>query len=98
MVRTGVVSVGTLVLAALATRLEMPELRWVVYPILCVLGLKILLQDLPAGRPLSIAVAFVFYGAALIMSPRLLRTHDRRASAPDSPAATEELDSGRTPP
>jgi hypothetical protein len=98
MVRTGVVSVGTLVLAALATRLEMPELRWVVYPILCVLGLKILLQDLPAGRPLSIAVAFVFYGAALIMSPRLLRTHDRRASAPDSPAAREELDSGRTPP
>jgi hypothetical protein len=97
MARTGVVSVGTLLLAALATRLQIPELRWVVYPILCALGLKILLQDLPAGRPLSIAVAFVFYGAALIVSPRLLRTHDRQATAPDSPNAAERLDSGHAP-
>jgi hypothetical protein len=98
MLRTGVVSVGALVLAALATRLEMPELRWVVYPILFALGLKIVLQDVPAGRPLSIAVAFVFYGAALILSPRLLRTHDRRTSEPDLPNAAEGLDSGRTQP
>jgi hypothetical protein len=96
-VRTGVVAVGTLVLAALATRLQISELRWVVYPILFALGLKILLQDLPAGRPLSIAVAFVFYGAALIVSPRLLRTHDRQATAPDSPNAAERLDSGHAP-
>jgi hypothetical protein len=97
MVRTGIVSVGTLVLAALATRLQIPELRWVVYPILCALGIKILLQDLPAGRPISIAVAFVFFGAALILSPRLLRTHDRQATAPDSPNAVERLDSGHAP-
>jgi hypothetical protein len=90
MARTGVVSIGVLVLAALATQLEMPELRWVVYPMLCALGVKILLQDLPAGRPLSIAVAFLFYGAALIMSPRFLRTHDRADSAPESSAGVAD--------
>jgi len=97
MVRTGVVSVGTLLLAALATRLQIPELRWVVYPILFALGVKILLQDLPAGRPLSIAVAFVFYGAALIMSPRLLRTHDRPAGQPDLTSGAEGVDPGHAP-
>lgn len=97
MVRTGVVSVGTLVLAALATRLQIPELRWVVYPILFALGLKILIQDLPAGRPFSIAVAFLFYGAALIMSPRLLRTHDRPASQGDLTSGVEQVDAGHAP-
>jgi hypothetical protein len=72
--RTGVMAFGALALAALAVRLELPELGWLVYPALVVLGLKIVLQDLGAGGPLSIAVSFVFYGAALIVGPKLLRS------------------------
>ena len=82
--RTAVISIGALVLAVLAVRLKLPEFGWLVYPILVMLGLKIVLQDLPVGGPLSIAVAFVFYGAALIMGPRLLRTADRSSAAPEA--------------
>lgn len=77
MLRTGVMALGALVLAALAVRLDLSELGWLVYPVLVVLGLKIVLQDLQVGNPLSIAVAFVFYGAALIAGPRLLRGRAR---------------------
>ena len=81
MVRTGVMAAGSLVLALLSVRFELPELGWLVYPTLVILGLKIVLQDLPAGGPLSIAVAFVCYGAALIAGPRLLRSGARTKAA-----------------
>lgn len=80
MLRTGAMALGALALAGFAVRFELPELGWLVYPVLVLVGLKIVLQDLRVGGPLSIAVAFVFYGAALILGPRLLRSTDRSGS------------------
>jgi len=74
--RTCVQSVGIVALAFLTVRLRVPEFGWLVYPSLVILGIKIVLQDLPDGGPLSIAIAFIFYGVALIASPRLLRSYN----------------------
>ncbi len=47
------------------------EAAWLAYPLLGVGGLKILLEDLPRGRPASLVLGFAFYGLALILVPRL---------------------------
>ena len=71
----------TLVLALLAVaaaglvslRGERP-LRWLVYPLLVVCGLKLVIEDLRYGRPAMLFVAFAAFGVALILAPRLLRS------------------------
>lgn len=44
-----------------------------VYPLLVLLGLKLLVEDLRLGRPSTLFVALGVYGAALIIVPRLMR-------------------------
>ncbi|HET8725582.1 MAG TPA: hypothetical protein VFM53_15390 [Anaeromyxobacteraceae bacterium] len=55
------------------------EVGWLAYPVLALTGLKMLLEDLPRGRPATLILAFACYGAALIAIPRI-RAH--RAPAP----------------
>jgi hypothetical protein len=72
---------GTTVLALLAVaaawvgaRWGLPELGWLVPPILVVGGLKLIAMELRQGEPTSLFLSFVFYGAALSVVPRLLRS------------------------
>lgn len=44
-----------------------------VYPLLVLLGVKVLMEDLLRGRPSTLFVALAVYGAALIVVPRLMR-------------------------
>jgi hypothetical protein len=69
-------------LAALARRPAWREAGWLVYPALGATGLKILLEDLPRGRPATLFVAFALYGAALLVVTR------RRARPPREGATT----------
>ncbi|WP_026852586.1 hypothetical protein [Geothrix fermentans] len=71
--RTLVLSTLTIALAWLGRRLPVLELRWVVYPLLAVTTLKVLFEDLAVGRPLTLFLAFMGFGATLILAPRLLR-------------------------
>jgi hypothetical protein len=71
--RTGVLAALAVILAVLARRLALPELSWLVYPILAVGGFKLVAEDVPAGRAAALFLSFVLYGAALIAAPRLLR-------------------------
>ncbi|MGE5236771.1 MAG: hypothetical protein ACM3O7_10515 [Acidobacteriota bacterium] len=79
-VRTVVLAGTALLLAALGPRAGLVELTWLVYPVIVAGGIKLLAQDLPQGRPATLVLAFVAYGVALMLSPRLLR-HDH----PDPP-------------
>jgi len=72
-VRTGALSAAAIGLAALNRRHPASELGWLVYPLLALATLKFLVEDLPAGRPLTWFLAFMAYGAALILAPRLLK-------------------------
>jgi hypothetical protein len=71
--RSAVLAVTALGLAAAGRRAGRVELAWLVYPVLALGGLKLLAQDLPQGRPATLVLSFAVYGAALILAPRLLR-------------------------
>jgi hypothetical protein len=70
-VRTTVLVSGTIFLAWAGRRAAWREAGWLVYPVLVATGVKILFDDLPAGRPATLFVSFGFYGAALLLVPRL---------------------------
>jgi hypothetical protein len=72
-IRTGVLAALAVALAAMARRLSLPELGWLVYPILLAGGFKLLAEDVPAGRPAALFLSFGLYGMALIVAPRLMR-------------------------
>jgi membrane protein implicated in regulation of membrane protease activity len=69
-IRTAVWVAGALVLTGLGRREAWTEAGWLVYPALAAIGLKILLEDLPNGRPATQFLAFGLYGAALIVVAR----------------------------
>jgi hypothetical protein len=71
--RTAVLSLSALALAAAWRRRGLPELRWLASALLAATAVKLLLQDVPNGRPASLVVAFAFYGLALTFAPRWLR-------------------------
>ncbi|MDX1504016.1 MAG: hypothetical protein R3325_16780, partial [Thermoanaerobaculia bacterium] len=71
--RTAVLACAAVALAGLSRRPRLGEAVWLVYPALLAGGLHLLLEDLRAGRPLTLVVSFALYGAALILSPRLVR-------------------------
>jgi hypothetical protein len=84
--RTGVLASAALLLAAGRRRTGLAELAWLAYAVLVLGAGKLLLEDLPEGRPATLFVAFVLYGGALLAVPRLLRR--AQAPAPRQPGPT----------
>jgi hypothetical protein len=67
---------GALVAVALAwagRRWSLPELLWLVYPLLIAGGFKLILEDFHLDEPIALFVALAAYGGALILAPRLMR-------------------------
>jgi hypothetical protein len=75
---TVALSALTIVAAVLASRWGIREAGWVVYPLLALTGFRVLLTDLASGRTVVFVIALAAYGTALVLSPRLLRTHRRQ--------------------
>jgi hypothetical protein len=71
--RTGVLSLSAMALAAAWRRTNLPELKWVSWALLAAGAVKILLQDVPDGRPATLVAALALYGLALTFAPRWLR-------------------------
>lgn len=63
----------TLVCALAARRWKLAPARYVVLALLTFGAGKLALEDLPDGRPVTLALSFAAYGMALIMAPRLAR-------------------------
>jgi hypothetical protein len=72
-VRTAVLVGGVLVLAWAGRSDSWLEAKWLAYPALVAIGLKMVLEDLPRSRPATLFLAFGLYGLALIVVPRLRR-------------------------
>jgi hypothetical protein len=77
--RTTVLAALAVALAELSRRRSIVEAAWLVYPVLALGGLKLVGEDIPAGRPLTLFVSFVVYGAALLAAPRARRTSPERS-------------------
>jgi hypothetical protein len=69
--RTGVLSTAAVLLAMAAHHRRLAITRALVYPVLILGAVKLTIEDLRLGTPLTLFVAFVLYGGALIVAPRL---------------------------
>jgi hypothetical protein len=70
--RTAVLS-GASVTLALSSRFKRwPEARWLVYPVLLLVGAKLLLEDFPHGEPVTLFAALILVGGALLLVAKLL--------------------------
>jgi len=71
--RTGVLA-SSVIAAAAASRLQrLSPARWLVWPLLSLMALKLIVEDFPHGRAISLAPALLVYGVALIFAPLLAR-------------------------
>lgn len=71
--RTAVLSSAAVTLALSSRYRRWPEARWLVYPVLIVVAIKLFAEDFPHGQPATLFVALAFVGGALIAVARLLR-------------------------
>jgi hypothetical protein len=83
-IRTAILVIATLALAGAARLPDGREAGWLVYPLITVIGMKLLVADFPQGRPETLFAALGLYGFALIAAPRMLRR------TPASPARMVE--------
>ena len=70
--RTAVLSISSVTLALSSRHERWPEARWLVYPVLVLVGIKLFLEDFPNGRPVTLFVALALVGSALILVAKLL--------------------------
>jgi len=71
--RTAVLALLALLLAAAGRRPRLAEIAGLVYPWLALGGVKLMAEDLRVGGPGSLLLSFALYGGALILAPRLSR-------------------------
>lgn len=82
LLRSAVLIISALTLALSSRHARWPEARWLAYPVLILVGIKMIFEDFPQGRALTIFPALVLIGGALMVATRLLRQD--RSAAPDS--------------
>ncbi|MBI4477625.1 MAG: hypothetical protein HY654_10655, partial [Acidobacteria bacterium] len=70
-VRTTVLAIAVMLMGVLARGGRVREAGWLIYPLLILLGVKILFEDFRVSDPAMLFVALVVYGTALIFAPRV---------------------------
>lgn len=70
--RTAVLSAASVTLALSSRYRRWPEARWLVYPVLILVGIKLFVEDFPNGQPATLFVALAFVGGALLLVAKLL--------------------------
>jgi hypothetical protein len=71
--RTAILALAAVSLALLARWEKVREAGLLVYPLLALGGLKLALEDIPAGRPATLVASLALFGGALILAPRIAR-------------------------
>jgi hypothetical protein len=79
--RTAVLAGAAVTLAISSRYRRWPEARWLAYPVLIALGLKLLFEDFPSGRPLTLFIALGLVGGALIFVSRMMPPADTEHGA-----------------
>jgi hypothetical protein len=74
--RTATLSVAAVTLAMSSRHPRWPEARWLVYPVLVLVGIKLFVKDFPNGEPAALFVALGFVGSALLLVASLLKRAD----------------------
>jgi len=74
--RTAVLSASSVTLALSSRHRRWPEARWLAYPVLILVGIKLFLEDFPNGQPATLFVALAFVGSALLLVTKLFGRTD----------------------
>jgi hypothetical protein len=82
--RTCVLALSAILLAWIGRSSRFREAAWLVYPLLVAGGLKLLLEDMRAGRAVTLFVSLAFYGGALIIAPRIARRAEKNEPSSSS--------------
>jgi len=69
--RTTVLSIFAVTLAFASQHKRWPEAKWLVYPVLIMVGAKLLVEDFPNGQPATLFVSLAVVGMALITVSRV---------------------------
>ena len=80
--RTAVLSAAAVTLALSSRHWRWPEARWLVYPVLVVVGIKLFLEDFPHGQPATLFVSLAFVGSALLLVGPLLKRKNTPSEVP----------------
>ena len=70
--RTAILAVSAVVLAVASRRERWREVRWLAYPVLVAAGVKLVFEDFPHGRPLTLFIALALVGGALMLVSKLM--------------------------
>jgi hypothetical protein len=79
--RTAVLSVAAATLALSSRHPRWPEARWLAYPLLILVGIKLFAEDFPNGNAASLFVALAFVGTALLLAAKLVPRSEDLAEA-----------------
>jgi len=80
--RTAVLTVASVTLALSSQHPRWPEARWLVYPVLVLVGIKLFVEDFPNGEPMTLFVALAFVGSALLLvNPLMTKDKDPEEAA-----------------
>ena len=71
--RTAVLAASAVTLAWSSRHPRWPEARWLAYPVLAAVGLKLVIEDFPHGRPVTLFMTLGLVGGALIIVSRFMR-------------------------
>jgi hypothetical protein len=82
LVRTAVLCAAALAAATTRRWPRLAALALLALPLLAAAGLKLLVEDLRAGQPAALFVAFAIYGITLLLVSRLVRRRRVKTSAP----------------
>ncbi|MCJ7555459.1 MAG: hypothetical protein MUP90_00910 [Gammaproteobacteria bacterium] len=85
--RTTVLSIFAVSLAFASRHKRWPEAKWLVYPVLIMVGAKLLVEDFPNGQPATLFVSLAAVGIALITVSRVTNLVQGAPSTPRRPAS-----------
>ena len=86
--RTAVLAMAAVLLALSSRQERWPEARWLVYPVLILVCIKLFIEDFPHGEPAALFVALAFVGGSLLLVARLLK----RSDDPEKSASGKRLE------
>jgi hypothetical protein len=72
-VRTAVLSVAAVSLAVSSRHWRWPEARWLAYPLLIIVAIKLFAEDFPHGQAATLFVSLAFVGSAVLLVAKVIK-------------------------
>ncbi len=72
-IRTAVLSVAAVTLAVSSRHRRWPEARWLAYPLLILVAIKLFSEDFPHGNAATLFVSLAFVGSAVLLVAKVIK-------------------------